>query len=63
MTPQGITVAGKYILITAYDGAHKHASVIYVLDKKTGNYIKTVQVKGKPHLGGLPMIQLRRIFG
>lgn len=53
MTPQGITVAGKYILITAYDGAHKHASVIYVLDKKTGKYIKTVQVKGKPHLGGI----------
>ena len=53
MTPQGITVAGKYILITAYDGAHKHASVIYVLDKKAGNYIKTVQVKGKPHLGGI----------
>lgn len=53
MTPQGITVAGKYILITAYDGEHKHASVVYVLDKKTGKYLKTVQIKGKPHLGGI----------
>lgn len=53
MTPQGITVAGKYLLITAYDGEHKHASVIYVLNKKTNKYIKTVQVKGKPHLGGI----------
>lgn len=53
MTPQGLTVAHKYILITAYDGEHRHASVIYVLDKKTGKYLKTIQVKGKPHLGGI----------
>lgn len=53
MTPQGITVAGKYILITAYDGAHEHASVIYALDKKTGKYLKTMQVSGRPHLGGI----------
>lgn len=53
MTPQGITVAGKYILLTAYDGEHRHASVVYVLDKKTGKYIKTIQVHGRPHLGGI----------
>lgn len=53
MTPQGITVAGKYILLTAYDGDHTHASVIYVLNKTTGKYIKTIQVKGRPHLGGI----------
>lgn len=53
MTPQGIAVANKYILLTAYDGEHKHASVIYVLNKKTGKYIKTIQVPGRPHLGGI----------
>lgn len=53
MTPQGIAVANKYILLTAYDGEHKHASVIYVLNKKTGKYIKTIQVSGRPHLGGI----------
>ncbi len=53
MTPQGITIAGKYILLTAYDGEHKHASVVYVLDKKTGKYLKTIQVAGRPHLGGI----------
>ncbi|MBD5429427.1 hypothetical protein [Lactobacillus sp.] len=53
MTPQGITVAGKYILITAYDSTHQSASVIYVLNKKTGHYIKTIQVNGTPHLGGI----------
>ena len=53
MTPQGITIAGKYILLTAYDGKHEHASVVYVLDKKTGKYLKTIQVAGRPHLGGI----------
>lgn len=53
MTPQGITTAGKYILLTAYDGEHEHASVVYVLDKKTGKYLKTIQVAGRPHLGGI----------
>lgn len=53
MTPQGIAIANKYILISAYDGDHEHASVIYVLDKKTGKYLKTIQVAGRPHLGGI----------
>lgn len=53
MTPQGLTIAQNYLLITAYDGEHEHASVIYVLDKKTGKYLKTIQVRGKPHLGGI----------
>lgn len=52
MTPQGVTVAGKYILITAYDAEHTHASVIYVLNKK-GKYLKRILVAGKPHLGGI----------
>ncbi len=34
MTPQGITFADKYMLITAYDGLHKHNSVIWVLNKQ-----------------------------
>ena len=52
MTPQGVTVAGKYILITAYDAEHTHASVIFVLNKK-GKYLKRIIVAGKPHLGGI----------
>lgn len=53
MTPQGIAVVYKYILITAYDGAHEHSSAIWVLDKKTGKYLKTIHISGKPHLGGI----------
>lgn len=53
MTPQGLTIAGPYLLISAYDGAHKQTSVVYCLDKKTGRYLKTIRVAGRPHLGGL----------
>ena len=53
MTPQGLTLAGPYLLISAYDGAHKQNSVVYCLSKKTGRYLKTIQVTGRPHLGGL----------
>ena len=53
MTPQGIAFADKYMLISAYDGLHKHNSVIWVLNKQTGKYIKTLQIKGRPHLGGI----------
>lgn len=53
MTPQGIAVAYNYLLITAYDGQHRHASVIYVLDKKTGKFLKTVRLPGRQHLGGI----------
>nr|WP_201330548.1 hypothetical protein [Lactobacillus nasalidis] len=53
MTPQGIAVVYNYILITAYDGQHRHASVIYVLDKKTGKFLKTVRLPGRQHLGGI----------
>lgn len=53
MTPQGLVAAGPYLLISAYDGRHQQASVIYCLDKQTGSYLKTIQVPGKPHLGGL----------
>ncbi len=66
MTPQGVCVAGSYILITAYDGINdyykemgkaapesKKNSVIYVLDKKTNEYLTTVVLNSKCHVGGI----------
>lgn len=53
MTPQGLTVAGDYVLISAYDGERNHASVIYVLDRKSGKFIKNIILNGRPHVGGL----------
>lgn len=53
MTPQGVTVAGKYLITSAYDHDGFHNSVLYVQDAKTYKYIKTVVLKGTPHVGGI----------
>lgn len=53
MTPQGIAVSDDYLFVSAYCGEHKHQSVIYVLDKSTGQYLKTLMLEGTPHVGGV----------
>lgn len=53
MTPQGVCVAGPYLLISAYCGAGKHNSVIYVLNKSTHKFIKEIVLRGRPHVGGV----------
>ncbi|MDR2975890.1 MAG: hypothetical protein LBV19_01070 [Streptococcaceae bacterium] len=57
-TPQGMTLGGGEqipegrIFISAYDHAHKLNSVIFELDY-AGNYIKTISLNNKAHVGGL----------
>ena len=57
--PQGICVAGDYLLVTAYDSnpADNKSlllnSVIYVLEPSTGAYITTIAAHGKSHVGGI----------
>lgn len=53
MTPQGLAVTEKYVLISAYCHTMKHNSVIYVVDKETHQFIKEVVLPGQPHVGGL----------
>ena len=53
MTPQGLAVTKKYIFISAYCHTHKHNSVLYVLDKKSGKFIKEVILDSTSHVGGL----------
>ncbi|MGF2941167.1 YncE family protein [Enterococcus xiangfangensis] len=53
MTPQGMTLTEEYLLISAYCYDHCHHSVIYVLDRNTGDKIKTVILPDLPHVGGL----------
>lgn len=53
MTPQGITLTEKYLLISAYSHDHENHSVIYMLDRETHRFIKTVVLPGRPHLGGI----------
>lgn len=51
--PQGMCVAQKYILISAYDKEYKRNSVIYVIDKKSGEYVTTIITPGTAHAGGM----------
>lgn len=53
MTPQGVVVAGQYLITSAYDHDGFHNSVLYVQDLKNRRYIKTVVLKGTPHVGGV----------
>ncbi|MGY3765226.1 YncE family protein [Vagococcus vulneris] len=53
MDPQGVTVVENYLVISAYSHDERHASVLYVLDRLTHNYIKTIVLEGNPHVGGI----------
>ena len=53
MTPQGLAIAKNYILVSAYCHTHRHNSVVYVLDKNTHEYLKTIVLENKNHVGGL----------
>lgn len=53
MTPQGLAVNNDYLFISAYCYTKKHNSVIYLLDKKTGYFLKEIVLDGIPHAGGL----------
>ena len=53
MCPQGITFAGAYILLTAYDLAGEENSVIYVVKKSNRKLMTTIVLPGKAHAGGI----------
>ncbi|MFZ2372154.1 MAG: hypothetical protein WAV96_05155 [Trichococcus flocculiformis] len=53
MTPQGLAVNKDYLFISAYCQTKEHNSVIYVLEKKSGSFIKEIVLDGIPHAGGL----------
>lgn len=58
MTPQGLAITKEHIFISAYCHNHKHQSVIYMLDKKNGKYLKTIILKNRTHAGGLVYDQI-----
>lgn len=53
MVPQGIAVADDYVIISAYCKEHVHNSVLYLMDKDSHAFIKTVPMEGKNHEGGI----------
>lgn len=53
MDPQGVVRVEDYLLISAYSHDHAYQSVLYVLDAKSRNYLKTIVLNGIPHVGGI----------
>lgn len=53
MTPQGLAVTEDYLLVTAYCHTNTHNSVIYIIDKKTHEFVKEIVLRNKSHVGGI----------
>lgn len=53
MTPQGLSFLEDYVVISAYSNGGGFNSVLWVLDKKTGKYIKTIVLPTTSHVGGI----------
>lgn len=53
MIPQGICFVENYICISAYDSKAHYPSVIYILDKDTRQYLTTILLEDKNHVGGV----------
>lgn len=51
--PQGLCLAGDYMLITAYDAKKKLNSVIYAVDTKEEKLVSTLTLPNKYHAGGI----------
>lgn len=53
MCPQGMTIAGKYMLISAYDRDKEENSVIYVINRSSKKLLTTIALNDTAHVGGL----------
>lgn len=54
LCPQGVCMAGNYMLTTAYCMDDLHNSCIFVYNNKTGEFLKTLVLKDqKSHVGGI----------
>ena len=53
-TPQGLTtIDNRYAVVSAYDGNHRLNSLLYVIDLKSGRYLKSLILPSKAHVGGI----------
>jgi hypothetical protein len=53
MVVQGVTPAGDYLFISAYDKNEECNSVLYMMDLSSHAYIKTIVLPDKDHVGGV----------
>lgn len=62
MTPQGLAITEKYILVSAYCKTKEHDSVIYVIDKETRQFVKEIVLNTKAHVGGMAYDTMNQIL-
>lgn len=62
MTPQGMDVTDDYIFVSAYCHTKRHNSVIYMMDGKTGEFIKEIILPNRTHAGGLAYDNINRVL-
>lgn len=60
--PQGLAETKSQYLISAYDGNHRLNSVIFIVNKSTGKYQKTIILASKSHVGGLAVDQDHKLL-
>lgn len=53
LCPQGICLAGDYLLTTAYCVDDVHESCVFVYNRETGDYLNTLILTEKSHVGGI----------
>ncbi len=53
LCPQGFCYAGDYLLTTAYCADSVHNSCIFIYNKTTGAYLRTLVLSLKTHVGGI----------
>lgn len=51
--PQGLAENRDYYFISAYDGNHRLNSLIFVINKTNGKYLKSLILPRQSHVGGL----------
>lgn len=51
--PQGLCMADRYFLVTAYDADKEHNSVIYVIDSEKKFVVSTLTLPHRYHAGGI----------
>lgn len=62
MTPQGLAVTEKYILVSAYCKTKQHNSVIYMIDKEKHRFVKEIVLGNRSHVGGMAYDSVNQIL-
>ncbi len=63
MVPQGLAIIdGDYIAVSAYSKSKAFYTVIWLIDKESGRYLKTIVLDSKDHLGAMTYDQDKEVL-